>query len=112
MNFSEQMAAAENAEAGRAIIKAHEAAIHDLEVLHGLAPTVGENGSGFAYRGFSTVPVNEWKALIKQTPDLGPLVAEGYLMDAPWQRLLAAETAKMIEGLYSNKPPAQGELFS
>jgi len=111
MNFSEQMADAENAEAGRTIIKAHEAAIHDLEVFHGLAPTVGENGSGFAYRGFSTVPVAEWKALVRQTPDLGPLVADGYLMDAPWQKLLAAETAAMTAPYFAADPPAQGELF-
>jgi hypothetical protein len=111
MTFSEQMAAAQDAEAGRAIIKAHEAAIHDLEVFHGLPPTVGENGSGFAYRGFSTVSASEWTALVKRTPDLGPLVADGLLMDAPWQRLLAAEMAAMTEPYFASDPPAQGELF-
>ena len=113
MTFTEQMEAAANAEVGRAIIKAHEKAIHDLEIFHGLKPSVGEGGSGFAYRGFSTVGPAEWKKLVKCTPFLGPLVADGYLMDAAWRKLLAAENEKQDADYYADEAaaPKQAGLF-
>ena len=108
--FSKQMEAALDAEAGRVIIKAHEKAIHDLEIFHRLKPSVGEGGSGFAYRGFSTVGPAEWKNLVRCTPGLGPLVADGYLMAAAWRKLLAAEEEKQ-DADYEPAAPKQANLF-
>jgi hypothetical protein len=65
--------------------RALEATIHDLEVAHGVPPTVGAGG-------------------------LRKLVDDGYAMAAPWCKLLAAETRETVSAVYVEEP-AQGSLF-
>ena len=118
MTFTEQMAAAPDADAGRGIWKALDAAIHDLEVFHAVPPTVGVGGSGFGYRGFTTVTQDEWRRQCKFVPDLRKLVDDGYAMAAPWCKLLAAETREQLADLdacmaaTAKHEPEQGSLFS
>jgi hypothetical protein len=103
--FTNRMQAAADANEGRTLIREHEAVIHDLETGLGLEPTVGENGGGFGYRGFSTVSASEWKAAIKRVKDLDAfdgrrldaLIADGQAMRAPWERLSKIELGTSAE---------------
>jgi hypothetical protein len=77
---------------------------------------VGAGGSGFGYRGFSTVTHNEWLKQCRFVPDLRKLVDDGYAMAAPWSELLAAETAAQLADHEAHAAtadePTQGSLFS
>lgn len=108
-SFTERMRAAETTDDGRTIIKEFETAVHDFEVLCKLDPTVGDKGSGFAYRGFSTLKPADRARMIKRVREANPengdrfaaLVNDGVLMESAWKELWDKERESRIE---SSKP--------
>ncbi len=101
-NFVERMRQAKEADDGRVIIGEHESAIQDLEESLAFEPTVGENASGFGYRGFSTVQPREWKAVLKRAhakdvaaaKQLEELIQQGKDFEPIFETLHQAELAR------------------
>lgn len=108
-SYTDHMAQAPDASAGRGIISEHDTAIGELEKSVGLQPTVGRGGGGSAWRGFSTVKPSEWQRRIAVIKKINPeaatrlkaLIADGRSMVEPWQKLLQQE------GAARTRPPSE-----
>jgi len=95
LSWAERMRRAKTGDEGRVLIRQHEAAIATLEQSLGLQPTVGNSGSGFGYRGFSTLTPKDRSAMVKNARGidrasgdrLHALIVDGLAMDEPWKQL-------------------------
>lgn len=100
--FAQRMEEAKTTDEGREIIAKAEIALGQLQKEAGQEPTVGPGGSGFQWRGFSTLKAREKKAITKDAPEefkkrLAELVADIEAMESYWKRLLEKETAKQLK---------------
>ena len=104
ITFTERIAKAKTADEGREIIHEHDKAIHDLEAVHGLDPTVGESAKGYAYVGFSVLTAKERRVLIKAVSAVDKeagaraqeLVDDGLRMRTYFDTLVARENAACL----------------
>jgi DNA polymerase-3 subunit beta len=98
-NYATLMSRARNSDEGRQIHREHELLLNSLDRSIGIAPICGPSGSGYSYRGFSTVSPKERRQWVKAAKAINPSIAaeiaayiqQGADMDASWQSLLAAE---------------------
>jgi hypothetical protein len=106
--FTDRMKTAEKAEDGRKIISEYTQAFHEIEVEAGLSPTLGKDGSGCAYRGFSTLSKTELKKAIKRVIEkdamlgerLEALVEDIHQSHELWRKLYAKEIGELMEKVH------------
>ncbi len=111
--FTKKMQAVNYLQDGRDVIHAHEAAINTVERQAGFEPTVGEGGSGFGARGFSTVTPKEWQARLKKIESknadaaqkLRALIKDGQALDKIWD----AKYANMPESAEAERQAEEQE---
>lgn len=106
--FTDSMKAAEKADDGRSIITEYTVAFGKIEIEAGLFPTIGTDGSGVAYRGFSTLSKTELKKAIKRVLErdatmgerLEALVEDIHLSEEYWRKLYAKEISDLMESVH------------
>jgi hypothetical protein len=87
--FAFRMLRAVSPTEGRWIIGDFERALNAAEVEAGLKPSVGPGGSGFHWRGFSTLSKREMAEASGSSSKLAALVADGVKMEKHWKVVFA-----------------------
>ncbi len=106
--FTNKMKACSTANEARDIISAYTTAFHDIEVNSMLSPTIGRDGSGCAYRGFSTLTKTEVKKAVKRVSEKNPELGENLealIIDIResepfWEKLYADEIGRMMGNIH------------
>jgi N12 class adenine-specific DNA methylase len=114
-SFSQQMAEAETADAGRIILSAFDDQFGALERKAGLAPTIGHLDRR-GTRGASTLSRADWRRAVKAATDanrdigarLQAMAVDYPAMDAAWERLYKREQAQKDQEWEAS--PAKREL--
>jgi hypothetical protein len=87
--FAFRMLRAVSPTEGRWIIADFETALNAAEVEAGRKPSVGPGGSGFHWRGFSTLSKRELADVSGSSSKLAALVADGIEMFKHWRVVFA-----------------------